>query len=201
MRNVRIPTSWIAAITAATAVAGAGIAVGVSSAASSSPSTVTAGLLKVKPGTVKPGTAVSTSALGTRVFPGSSTGFALAELSSGTYPAASSNGGRTWKTDGPVLHENAAQAPLVVQWAGAANSHTFFAYGGPGGGQVVDVTADGGKHWYGAILGDVVTAVVPGSGRLVAFVQDSTAGGSSVKTDVYVSTNGGRTWKLTDKFA
>ena len=97
---------------------------------------------------------------------------------------------------GPALHLDAAQAPLVVLQVGAANQRTFFAWGGPGGGQVVDVTRDAGKHWYQAILGDVVMAVVSGpNGQLVAFAQvAATSSGSTAATWVYASKDGGRTW-------
>ena len=40
-------------------------------------------------------------------------GFALAE-GQAQYPAATNDGGKTWKTNGPALHVNAAQAPLAV---------------------------------------------------------------------------------------
>jgi hypothetical protein len=138
---------------------------------------------------------VRSADLGQRIFVNARRGFALANVDGGTYPAATDNGGKTWRTDGPALHLNAAQAPLAVLDVGAANGHTFFAFGG---GQVVDATRDGGKHWWQAFLGDVVMAVVarPGGG-LVAFAQ--TASGTKAVTLVYVSTDGGRHWHLNDR--
>jgi hypothetical protein len=163
------------------------------------PKTVTASAIKRQPGTLKPGTAVSSSSVGTRTFVNADDGFALASTTDAQYPAATTDGGKTWSTDGPALHVNAAQAPLSVHWVGAANVRTVFAYGG---GQAVDVTSDGGKHWWRALLGDSVDAVVPGAGkRLDAFVQAATGTGSSKVVDwTYVSTDGGRHWHYTTGF-
>jgi hypothetical protein len=114
-----------------------------------------------------------------------------------TYPAATVSGGRTWRVNGPALHLPAAQAPLVVTQVGAASSRKYFAWGGPEGGQAVDVTSDGGKHWWGAILGDAVLAVVAGQdGRLIAFAQAFAPSSSSrALTWVYISRDGGRHWR------
>jgi hypothetical protein len=98
--------------------------------------------------------------------------------------------------NGPPLHLNAAQGPLVVLQVGAASQHAYFAWGGPGGGQSVDVRSDGGKHWWRAILGAVVMAVVASEdGRLIAFAQvPANSTSSTAVTSVYVSTDGGRHW-------
>ena len=116
-------------------------------------------------------------------------------------PGAVSGRDRQWRQDlahdGPVLHLDAAQAPLVVLEVGAASQRTFFAWGGPDGGQVVDVTSDAGQHWYQAILGDIVMAVVsgPSDGQLVAFAQVATnSSGSKATTWMYLSKDGGRVW-------
>jgi hypothetical protein len=167
----------------------------------SPPAMVSATRIIGRRGALRPGTVVRSADLGVRVFPNAGHGFALASVGEGQYPAASVDGGRTWRVDGPVLHVNAAQAPLVVLQVGAASQRTYFAWGGPGGGQVVDVTSDGGKHWWQAILGDVVMAVVAsGDGRLIAFSQ-STANSSptSAVTWVYVSKDGGRHWRYNNR--
>lgn len=152
--------------------------------------TVTASLITRRTGTLAPGTKVKAKDLGQRVFVDASHGFALASVGQAQYPAATTNGGKTWKTDGPALHINAAQAPLGVTQISASSRTTAYAYGS---GQVIDTTSDGGKKWYGALFneGDVM-AVVPGpSGHLVAFVD-----GPGV-TWQYVSKNGGRSWRYT----
>lgn len=154
------------------------------------PKTVTGKLIKRANGTLAPGTVVRSSTLGQRVFTNASNGFALANTGGAQYPAATTDGGTVWRTDGPALHLDAAQAPLAVISLGAANRRTIYAYGT---GQVVDVTSDGGKHWYQALFEGLSMAVVPGiGGHLVAFV-DGTATGKGV-TWQYVSKNGGRTW-------
>jgi hypothetical protein len=178
----------------AIAVASSAIAMASSAAAAPSPQkTVKASLLKRRPNTLAPGTSVKSSQLGHRLFVNGNDGFALANTNQAQYPAATTNGGKTWRTDGPALHVNAADAPAVVLNIGAAGRKTIFAYGG---GQALDTTADGGKHWYGALFNGLVMAVVQGaSGHLVAFIDGSTSGTSSAGAIwQYVSTNRGRTW-------
>jgi hypothetical protein len=145
-------------------------------------------------GSARPGTIVRQRRLSRRVFADARHGFALASLPQAQYPAATTDGGKVWRIDGPALHVNAAQAPLVVLQVGVASRRTYFAWGGPGGGQVVDATSDGGRHWWRAILGEAVLAVVAGAdGRLVAVTQVAGAAGAS--TLVYVSKDGGRHWR------
>jgi photosystem II stability/assembly factor-like uncharacterized protein len=63
-----------------------------------------------------------------------------------------------------------------------------------GGGQVIDATNDGGKHWYSALFttGSPVAVVRDIQGHITAFV-GSPSGGSPSR---YVSKDGGRTWHL-----
>jgi len=164
--------------------------------AATTPQVITATRVPPQPGALRPGTVVAARRLGVRAFAAAQHGFALANTSQAQYPAATSNGGGLWRIDGPPLHLNAAQAPLVVLQAGVANSCTFFAWGGPGGGQVVDATSDGGRHWWRAVLGEVVLAVVAGPrSRLTAVSQSTAASGTSAVTSVYVSADGGRHWR------
>ena len=167
------------------------------SAASGPPKTVVASLLKRRLHTLKPGSTVRSSAVGQRVFVNARTGFALASTGDAQYPAVTTNGGKTWKTNGPALHVNAAQAPLVVTNLGAASKRTVFAFGG---GQVVDATGDGGKHWWQAVLGGVVLATVPRLGGGLIAVAQNPKGGSGAQTLVYVSRDGGHHWRLSTKF-
>jgi hypothetical protein len=178
----------------ATGAAGAGETEAALAAAAVLPNEVTATPIAASAGEVRSGTLVREGALGTRVFADSRHGFALASVRGGQYPATTADGGRTWRIDGPILHADAAQAPLVVQQAGLAGPRTLFAWGGPGGGQTIDVTADGGRHWSRAIVGEAVLAVVAAPRRrLVAVVQASGAGGATL-TAAYASTDGGRHW-------
>jgi len=156
--------------------------------------TVTASLIIRQSGTLGPGTKVSSADLGLRVFTDSKHGFALANVGQAQYPAATKDGGKTWKTDGPALHVNAAQAPLSVVEIGATSAKTVFAFGS---GQVIDTTINGGTKWYRALFNGLVMAVVGGpEGHLVAFVDGSTsAKGTKGVTWQYVSKNGGRSWR------
>jgi hypothetical protein len=125
---------------------------------------------------------------GQRLFIGAKRGFALASVGDADYPVATTNGGKTWKTNGPALHLHAAQAPLAVEFIGALNRSTEFAWGG---GQVIDTTSDGGKSWYGALFsnGGPIAVVPDLTGGLLAFV-GSFNGGTVWE---YVSKNG-RAW-------
>jgi len=155
--------------------------------------TVTATLISRPGNTLAPGSTVSASKIfGNRVFTGAQRGFALVDTGQAQYPAATVNGGKTWKTDGPALHLNAAQAPLAVIYIGAAGPKTIFAWGT---GQVIDTTSDGGQHWYRALFFGLPVAVVRNpQGHLVAFVDGETS--SSNSSLQYVSKNGGKTWRL-----
>ncbi|MGO9907898.1 MAG: hypothetical protein ACLP4R_20270 [Solirubrobacteraceae bacterium] len=184
--------------TVALASCGVGIAfVGVGTAASPTPpATITARLITRQPGTAKLGTAVPLSGLGQRVFINQRVGFALGDVGQAQYPAKTTDGGAVWKTFGPALHVNAAQAPLAVTEIGVANAHTIYFYGS---GQVVDTTGDGGKHWWQAFTQDLSAAVVPGvSPRLLWFTQTTTgASATNAVTWTYVSSNGGKVWHYT----
>jgi hypothetical protein len=189
MQPIKSPRIVIAAL----AVSAAGLAVGVGSAAAAGPQqTVTGTLISRPAGTLAPGSTVSASKIfGNRVFTGAQRGFALVNTGEAQYPATTVNGGKTWKTDGPALHLNAAQAPLSVVDIGAAGPKTIFAWGT---GQVIDTTSDGGAHWYRATFFGLPVAVVKNpQGHLVAFVDGETNGNSSLQ---YVSKNGGKTWRL-----
>jgi hypothetical protein len=161
-----------------------------STAASGPQKTVKASVIKRRKGTLARGSAVSSHALGQRVFTTDTNGFALASVGDAQYPAATFDGGAHWKTYGPALHVNAAQAPLAVSSIGAVNRRLVYAFGG---GSVIDATNNGGKSWYGALFnGEVMAVVHPIRGRLVAFIDGSS--GKKGVTWQYVSRDGGRTW-------
>jgi len=167
---------------------------GASVAAAAGPQQTVTGTLISRPShTLAPGSTVSASKIfGNRVFTDAKHGFALVDIGQAQYPAATADGGKTWKTDGPALHLNAAQAPLAVIYIGAAGQKTIFAWGT---GQVIDTTSDGGKHWYRAtFLGLPVAVAKNPQGHLVAFVDGETGGTASPLQ--YVSKNGGKTWRI-----
>lgn len=197
MRSVVSPRKLVAAFVVVGVVLGLG-SIGVSgaetrgTAAAKPPKTVTATLVTRRKGTLATGSSVRASAVsGQRVFTDAKHGFALASVGSAQYAVATADAGKTWKTYGPALHLNAAQAPLSVSFIGAVSRKTVFAWGG---GQVIDATSDGGKHWYSALFttGSPVAVVPDIQGHITAFV-GSPSGGS---TSRYVSKDGGRTWHL-----
>jgi hypothetical protein len=156
--------------------------------------TVTGTLLTRPPHTLAKGSRVRASSLSIRTFTDARHGFALADVGQAQYPAATADGGRTWRTNGPALHLDAAQAPLVVLSLGAASRTTIYAYGG---GQVIDATTDGGRHWYRALFDGLSMSVTRNfRGHLVGFVDGMPSGSSKGQTWQYVSKNGGRTWRL-----
>lgn len=162
--------------------------------APSPPATVTGTPITRTPRTLARGSRVQRGDVDRqREFLGANHGFGLASVGGADYPVITSDGGKTWRTSGPAVHLDAAQAPLAVTVAGAANLHTFYACCDA---QVVDSTGDGGKHWWRAFLGDVVLAVRSRpSGELIAFAQvAANATGSTAETWVYVSRDGGHRW-------
>ena len=155
MRSVTGSRNLVAAVLVGAVVLGLG-SIGASGASTHAaaaikpPKTVTATLITRSAGTLAPGRRLRPADIaGQRVFTDSKHGFALASLAGADYSVATTDGGRTWKTDGPALHLHAAQAPLAVVFIGAANRRTLFAWGG---GQVIDTTSDGGKTWYSALF-------------------------------------------------
>ena len=123
-------------------------------------------------------------------------GFALGNVGQAQYPAKTTDGGAVWKTFGPALHVNAAQAPASVTQIGVANARTIYFYGS---GQVVDATGDGGKHWWQALTEELSAAVVPGFGQHLLWFTQTAVGGNNANavTRVYTSNDGGKVWHYT----
>ena len=166
----------VGAVALGSIIAGASAAPTRSAAAAAGPQqTVTSTLIARPAHTLAPGSTVASSKIfGNRVFTGAKRGFALVDGGQAQYPAVTADGGHTWKTNGPALHLDAAQAPLAVIYIGAAGPKTIFAWGT---GQVIDTTSNGGKQWYRAVFFGLPVAVVRNpQGHLVAFVDGETAG-------------------------
>lgn len=159
------------------------------------PGARTARRLRPRANALPPGSAVSSAQLlGERVFTNAADGFALADGGEAQYPAVTSDGGQTWRIDGPQLHVDAADGPEAVNAVGIVGPHTYFAYGS----SVVDVTTDAGRTWWETFLGELVMAVVPGPRHdLIAYVQQSASNSSPspAVTWQYVSRDGGRHWR------
>jgi hypothetical protein len=191
MHFVSLPRSTVVTGVASAVLLGSGF--GLATAVASPPKpprTVTATRIVRQPGTLATGSHVGgRSVAGQRTFTNATRGFALASVGEADYAVTTTDGGKTWKTDGPALHLHALQAPLAVSFIGAVNRRTVFAWGG---GQVIDTTSNGGKTWFRALFtsGSPVAVVHDFTGHLLAFVQSS--GSSTVQ---YVSKDGGRTWR------
>jgi hypothetical protein len=129
-----------------------------------------------------------------QVFANDRDGFALANEGNAQYPAATTDGGKRWRIDGPQVHVDAADGPEGVGYVGIAGPRTFFAYGS----SAVDVTTNAGRMWWETLLGNLVVAVVPGGrpNELVAYVQQSLSNDRPypVATWQYVTRDGGRHW-------
>jgi hypothetical protein len=178
---------------AALGLAGAAPAV----AALTAPKTIRASLISRPAGTLAPGTKIPSSSLflGQRIFVDAKHGFELADVGQAQYPAATGDGGKTWRTDGPALHVDAAQAPLGVVDIGALSRQLIFAYGGS---QSVDVTSDGGRTWRRALFeGEVMAVTANITGHPVAFVDGSGSSGRFGSTYQYATQDGGRSWQRT----
>lgn len=164
-------------------------------ARSAPPPTVRAQLITRFPRTLTPGTEASPRRLGQRVFVDARHGFALFNGPQAQYAAATADGGRTWRTDGPALHVAAAQGPLAIADLGAINRRTIYAYGGA---QAVDVTTDGGRRWWRSLFdGETMAVVRDMNGHLVTFVDvpgRSGAGATRGPVVQYVTRDGGRSW-------
>jgi BNR/Asp-box repeat len=177
-----------------------GAAFAVASPAVASPTlrrTIRASRISRSAGTLAPGTKIRSTSLflGQRIFVDARHGFELADVGQAQYPAASTDGGRTWRTNGPALHVDAAQAPFGVADIGALSRRLIYAYGG---GQAVDVSSDGGRTWRRALFDGLVMSVVANSsGHLLAFVDTSGANGRTGATRQYFSQDGGRSWHYT----
>ena len=202
----------VAAVIATVSIAGCGASAGTSSQSPaparsahvpSQPRMVVA--VRIRSGafrTIKPGTPVDSKQLTTRVFADAGHGFALFDNRAGeTFPATTTDGGRVWRIAGPVLHAPAAQGALAVTQVGTAGPGRYMAFGD---GSVVDVTNDGGKHWWRAGLGDEVPAVIASGRELIAFAQEQEPTARETLHAVvwaYRSTDGGRVWHPTSALA
>jgi hypothetical protein len=153
--------------------------------------TVTATMIKVQTGTLSVGAQIPNNQINARrTYFGNSFAVTLGHDKQGAvYPVQTGNGGLRWRTTGPALFLPTADAPLAVNTVTAATKTLQYAYGG--GGQVVDVTRDGGPQWRAAIFDGTVMAVAPGiaQNELVAYVNNGQG-----TTWQYVTRNGGLTW-------
>ncbi len=115
-------------------------------------------------------------------------GFGLWDDGSDAYPAVTSDGGKTWRVDGPIFHVAAADANAVVTAISAAAPDTVVAFGGP----AVDVTTDGGLHWSTTNFPGGVWAVGVNNGTVTAYAGTTWSYDGPVA--LYQSRDGGLHW-------
>jgi hypothetical protein len=147
-------------------------------------------------GSAHRGAPVRQSEVEGRVLVNARRGYALATIGSATYPVRTTNGGRTWVVAGPELHQTAAQGAVGVRAVGGSgNARTAFAWGGVNPNSVVDITTDGGKHWWQAFLPGAVLYVASVDGEVVANVAGSVRSGNATHTGLWAyRTRTGRRW-------
>jgi hypothetical protein len=148
---------------------------------------------------VAPGTVVRPANLGASVFADARHGFTLASIGYDTYPAATIDGGRTWRIDGPVLPIPAARAGVTQRpprgQPGVAGPNTYFAAEGLQGTTVVEVTTDAGKHWWQALLPGGVVFVGAFDGELTAIIAVPTGNPQSAGVEFWAyHSKSGRRW-------
>jgi hypothetical protein len=189
-------TTTLAATGATAAAAGALLLAGPGAGAAATTSTapvrtVTAMTIRVQNDTLAVGSQIPGNQVNARrTYFGNSFGVAIGHDREGAvYPDQTRNGGLRWRTDGPALFLPTADAPDAVDTVTGATKTLQYAYGG--GGQVVDVTRDGGPTWRRATFDGSVLGVAAGTatGELVAFVNNG-----SGTTWQYVTRDGGLTW-------
>jgi hypothetical protein len=112
-----------------------------------------------------PGSRVPPSFSAIRVFANAQDGFAVPDLPQkglggpGSYPVMTSDGGRSWRTAGPVLHIPAAQGAIAVGQPGMVGARILFAWCGSCN-SVIDTSSDAGRHWWQTFLPGQVLSVL-----------------------------------------
>jgi hypothetical protein len=119
---------------------------------------------------LRPGTVLQAESLVAEEYADPEHGFALANVSYETYPAATVDGGRTWRTDGPFFPIPIIQARGAAQQSGSAGPRTYFASQGLQGVTVVEGTTDAGKRWWQTVLPGGAVYVGAFEGELTAIV-------------------------------
>ena len=140
---------------------------------------------------------MSATFTGIRVFIDRRNGFALTDIlkaGGATYPVATTDGGKTWHTDGPVLHIPAAQGAAAVGQAGVAAPRIYFAWCASCN-NLIDITPDAGTRWFAVRLPGFILSLVGTPythAGLIAVVEGPTSdpNGRGASLWEYISTNG-----------
>ena len=120
-------------------------------------------------------------------------GLATFPSSTQTYPAISTNGGTSWKVDGPLFHVAALQGASVVASSGALPPHG--AYFWARGGNLIWITYDEGAHWWNVVFGAGVDDLSSRHGTFEAVVFGAQVRATALQRFLYVSSDSGKTWR------
>jgi hypothetical protein len=145
-----------------------------------------------------PGTVVPTASLEAGLFADTRHGFTLARIDgTETYPAATVDGGRTWRIDGSLLPAASAGSGVISQ-PGIAGPRTYFVSEGIGAMTVVEVTTDAGKRWWQTLLPGGAVFVGAFDGELTAIVAGGVSRPGVQETFLAYHSRTGRRWTYDD---
>ncbi len=143
------------------------------------------------------GTPVPSVDVSAEAISGPSASFGLTvfpSLNDATYPALSTDGGRTWHVDGPEFYVAAAQGPSVVSSVGALPPDGAYMWGQDG--NVVRVTTDGGVEWWATGFASGVYKVTASEGKIDTVALGPPSANGTFPTYLYESTDGGHSWRF-----
>jgi hypothetical protein len=141
------------------------------------------------------GDLIPTADVVTKATTGSKLRFGLAvypNLMEATYPALSSDGGTTWRIDGPLFWIAAADGASVTANVGALGSEGAYFWGQTG--NFVKVTTDEGSQWWLTGFAAGVYKVSASHGVLRTVALGNQVSCTDFQAFLYVSTDSGRTW-------
>jgi hypothetical protein len=126
-------------------------------------------------------------------------GLATFPTSTQTYPAISTNGGTTWKVDGPLFHVDALQGASAVLSSGTLPPRGAYFWGR--GGDLIWLTYDEGAHWWNVAFGAGVDELSARHGTLEVVVFGAQVRTTALQRFLYVSSNSGKTWRVRRQLA
>lgn len=126
-------------------------------------------------------------------------GLATFRTSTQTYPAISTDGGATWKVDGPLFHVDALQGASVVGNSGFLPPRGAYFWGN--GGNIVWITYDEGAHWWKVVFGAGVDEMSAKNRTLEVVAFGAQVHATELQRFLYISTDSGRTWRARRQLA